>query len=54
MPIYEYRCGDCGYEFIELVGISKHEEMRPTCPKCKSANVEQVFSEVFVKTSRKS
>ena len=54
MPTYEYRCGDCGHEFTTVLRISEHDKAKKQCPKCKSDNVEQAFSTVFVKTSRKS
>jgi putative FmdB family regulatory protein len=54
MPTYEYRCQDCGHQFTTVLRISEHDTAKPPCPKCKSANVQQAFSSVFVKTSRKS
>jgi putative FmdB family regulatory protein len=54
MPTYEYRCEDCGHEFIVIATIREHDAKHPDCPKCKSANVQQALSAVFVKTSRKS
>ncbi len=32
MPIYEYRCLSCGYQFEEMQRIS--DEPIKTCPKC--------------------
>ncbi|NLW30118.1 MAG: zinc ribbon domain-containing protein [Fibrobacter sp.] len=42
MPIYEYKCKECGKEFEELVpiGIDKN----PSCPSCSSENTEKKFS----------
>ena len=54
MPIYEYRCGGCGHEFTLVLSIAEHDKAKKPCPKCKSENVEQTVSAVFVKTSRKS
>lgn len=54
MPIYEYLCADCGHEFSRSESVSQHGRGRVTCPKCKSAKVEQVFSAFFAKTTRKS
>ena len=31
MPIYEYRCSECGAE-VEL--LQKHSDPAPTCPRC--------------------
>ena len=54
MPTYEYRCGACGHGFITVMSISEHDKAKTPCPKCKSDNVQQAVSAVFVKTSRKS
>ena len=42
MPIYEYRCNECGAEFEELVAAST--EKNPPCPSCDSVNTEKKFS----------
>ena len=54
MPIYEYRCTKCRARFSQQQAIEEHARKRPTCPKCKSHAVEQVFSPFFAKTVRKS
>jgi putative FmdB family regulatory protein len=54
MPAYEYRCLECGHKFIEVMRISEHDTYKPQCPKCKSNKVEQIVSEFFAKTSKKS
>jgi putative FmdB family regulatory protein len=54
MPIYEYRCTKCRKRFSQQQGIAEHGHKRPTCPKCKSRAVEQVYSPFFAKTIRKS
>lgn len=41
MPIYEYKCRECGAEFEELVA---HEGANPTCPKCGSLKTEKLMS----------
>jgi putative FmdB family regulatory protein len=41
MPIYEFRCGDCGAEFAELV---KAGGAAPACPRCRSKRVKRTFS----------
>ncbi len=40
MPMFEYKCNDCGHEFEELV----FGEKKPACPKCKSENTEKKIS----------
>ena len=41
MPIYEYRCLDCGSVFEKIV--SMHTESM-SCQKCQSERVEKLFS----------
>ncbi len=41
MPLYEYKCSDCGCEFEELVFNS---EECPECPECKSGNTGKLIS----------
>lgn len=54
MPVYEYRCNDCGAAFEETETLAQHETSTPKCPKCGSLNVRRDYSSVRVKTSRKS
>ncbi|MDR2386079.1 MAG: zinc ribbon domain-containing protein [Deltaproteobacteria bacterium] len=41
MPIYEFKCQDCGRDFEELV-ISRSEKI--ICPACGQANCEKHLS----------
>jgi putative FmdB family regulatory protein len=43
MPIYEYRCEECG-EGFELFVRSPSQAANPTCPKCGSQRVERAIS----------
>jgi putative FmdB family regulatory protein len=54
MPTYEYACIECGKKFSVALTFSEHDKGRVACPKCKGRKVEQRFSTVFTKTSRKS
>ncbi len=54
MPIYEYRCKDCGHDFTIIESLEEHEVARPTCPDCGSSRVERVIGSVHVQTSKKS
>jgi putative FmdB family regulatory protein len=54
MPTYEYRCEKCRKRFSLVEPIARHGKKRPTCPKCKSVKVAQVFSSFFAKTAKKS
>jgi putative FmdB family regulatory protein len=54
MPVYQYRCTECGHRFERVEPIEEHGRNRPTCPECKRDQVESVLSPFFAKTSRKS
>lgn len=45
MPIYEYRCQNCG-ERVEVWLRSWGEE--PRCPNCESALLQKLFSAPYV------
>ena len=42
MPIYEYKCQDCGTKFEKLVRQSDAAE--PTCPSCGQKRLERELS----------
>ncbi len=42
MPIYEYRCADCGQRFEELVSASA--QASPPCPECGAGSADRLFS----------
>jgi len=41
MPVYTFKCGNCGHTFKDLVS---EKERQVTCPSCKSTQVEQQAS----------
>lgn len=41
MPLFEYRCKECGAEFEKLV-MNKSEKI--VCEKCGSESLEKLFS----------
>ena len=41
MPIYEYRCLECGATFEKIVSLNTHSM---DCEKCSSSRVEKLFS----------
>ena len=42
MPLFEYRCRDCGRDFETLVTARTAESVR--CPACESASVERLIA----------
>ena len=41
MPLFEYRCADCGAKFDELVSSA---DEAVACPKCRSSKIEKLLS----------
>lgn len=41
MPIFEYRCDDCGHQFEELISRS---DSSVNCEKCESSEITKLFS----------
>jgi putative FmdB family regulatory protein len=54
MPYYEYVCPKCKTKFAEVLSIHEHETRKIKCPKCNSAEVEQVIEPFFAKTASKT
>jgi putative FmdB family regulatory protein len=40
MPMFEYRCGDCGKTFESFVTAQR----TPECPGCRSGNLSKLLS----------
>jgi putative FmdB family regulatory protein len=51
MPIYEYRCSECGNEFEALVLPQSAE---PECSSCHSRKLEQLISGFAVSSEERS
>jgi putative FmdB family regulatory protein len=45
MPLYEYRCKDCGTEFEKRLSFSEADQL-PACPECASAHTQKRLSRV--------
>jgi putative FmdB family regulatory protein len=50
MPIYEYRCLECGEEFDQLVR-STDSQLEIECPKCGGRKVKKLLSAFGVQIS---
>lgn len=47
MPIYEYKCNDCGEISEFLIGVGQGEaEIK--CNSCGSKKLEKIFSQAFI------
>ncbi|MBE0426822.1 MAG: zinc ribbon domain-containing protein [Nitrospirae bacterium] len=52
MPIYEFRCLQCGHIF-EILNLKKEsEKVEMKCPKCGHKKVERALSRIGVIKSR--
>ena len=45
MPLYEYRCSDCGHSFEKMVRFSDAPQL-PECPHCHSPQTEKKLSTI--------
>jgi len=54
MPTYEFRCNACRKTFTVTMRVSDFDRSKIKCPRCGKKNIDQVFSNFSVKTSRKS
>lgn len=53
MPLYVFKCTECGETFERRMTVKEREGGTPPCPKCGRKTVP-VFGTVYAKTSRKS
>ena len=51
MPIFEYRCRDCGAKFEKIVASSS---IKVACQQCASPRVEQLLSVFAVSESTRA
>lgn len=52
MPIYEYRCQQCGQRFEKLVLAIDREPQALACPECDSEAVQRLISQVSVSSGQ--
>ncbi len=43
MPLYEYRCSQCGHQFEKMVRFSEANQS-PVCPNCQSIDTQKQLS----------
>ena len=48
MPIYDYKCRNCGHQFEKIVRIGD----TPECPQCQHSNLEQLLSLPAISTQK--
>lgn len=53
MPIYEFRCQDCG-RISDFLILSVHEPLNPICKYCQSRRMSRLISRVRVLRSEES
>lgn len=53
MPIYEYRCSDCNFEF-EILRKIKDADVEIFCKKCQQSHVKRKISMFSATTNGKS
>jgi putative FmdB family regulatory protein len=53
MPIYEYRCADCGKKST-FITLSVSSALEPKCKSCSSANMKKLVSRVAIFRSEES
>ncbi len=54
MPMYDYKCLDCGKESLIVLTLKEHEGGNVVWPACGSKNVQQVYSPFIAHTTKKS
>ena len=54
MPMYDYKCLDCGKESLIVVTLKEHAAGGIVCPACGSKNLQQLFSPFIAHTTKKS
>jgi putative FmdB family regulatory protein len=55
MPVYDFKCRDCGIEFTATATVGQLEKGDAVrCPECGGGNIQQLLTVFTAKTSRKS
>jgi putative FmdB family regulatory protein len=54
MPMYDYKCLDCGKESLLVLTLKEHERGGATCPACGSTRMQQLYTSFIAHTTKKS
>ena len=54
MPMYDYKCLECGEESLVVLTLTEHESTNVICRKCGSTKMQQLYSSFVAHTSKKS
>jgi putative FmdB family regulatory protein len=54
MPMYDYKCLDCGKESLVVLTLKEHASGIATCPACNSKNMKQLYTSFIAHTTKKS
>jgi putative FmdB family regulatory protein len=54
MPMYDYKCLDCGKESLVVLTLKEHESGKAVCPLCQSTNMKQLYTSFIAHTTKKS
>ncbi len=54
MPMYDYKCLDCGKESLIVLSLKEHEGSEAKCPACGSKKMQQLYTGFIAKTTKKS
>jgi putative FmdB family regulatory protein len=54
VPMYDYKCLDCGKESLIALTLKDHERGEASCPACGSKRLQQLITSFMPRTTKKS